>query len=452
MLGRLSRRRVLHSSAATMFGAGSLAACGGQPAETLPPASKTPVTVEYLTSLNARQNDNYKRLLVEPFEQTHAPHKLNVAVWDKWPDKVVALVTAGTPPDVVWFAYPNMYLGGFIQEITAYLKRDKYSTTPWVKGLFDDKCVWRGKILGLPNQSGGNWPVLAYNSELLRQAGVAEPPAKWDDPKWNSTAFLDALQKVTRRGADGKVTVYGINQVGPGVIGHNWTGMWKSAWITEDLKTVTSDAPAMVEAFEWLISLTTKYRVMATGPMLQEAFGDANVQNAFLNGKLAMYSLSGGNTFALAQAVAQQRLPIAYAPLPAFKAVNAGQAADDNGIPKGAKHPEESWAFIKWSADTPNWAISRGNAPSRPDHFDTWAKEVYPGDLGKQMRLDVYKESLRNIIRHDPITVLPTFDDMDVQIIRPAFDKLWAGTNTVANALKEMKGPMQAMVPKELPA
>ena len=34
---------------------------------------------------------------------------------------------------------------------------------------------------------------------------------------------------------------------------------------------------------------------------------------------------------------------------------------------------------MKWSAGSPNWAISRGNRSARLDHFGAWAKEVYGG-------------------------------------------------------------------------
>jgi ABC-type glycerol-3-phosphate transport system substrate-binding protein len=322
----------------------------------------------------------------------------------------------------------------------------------WAKGLFDPICSWRGgKILGLPNQTGGNWPVMPYNREIFQKNGVPEPPTSWTDSKWNAQAFLDALQKTTKTGPDGKIATYGINAPGPGVYTVNWSISWKAKWVTEDFKTVVCDSPELTEAMQYLVDLTGRYKVAATGPMMTEAFGDANAQNNFLNGKLAMFQGAGGSTFAMAQAVAQRNLPIAYAPLPFFKQPNAANNVDDNGIPTGAKHPEEAWAYIKWQSETPNWAISRGNFPARPEHVEAWAKELYPGDLATKMRLDVYRDSLKNVAGLDPIFLIPPYRQMQGDIIAPAVAKMLAGTAGVPAALKEIKAPLQTLIPASLP-
>ena len=454
MIRTLSRRNVV-THAATAASAtgivGLLAACGGSEAQPASqPTSVVPVTIEYLTSLNARQIDNQKAMLVEPFEKANPRIKLNISVWDRFPDKLVTLVAGGTPPDVTWFAYPESYLAGLIEDLTSYVRRDRYNTGVFPKEGFEAYCTWRGKVIGLPNQSGGNWPVLLYNKDLFRNAGIAEPAAAWGDARWNAPAFLQTLQQTTKPGPDGKVATYGINQMGPGVYTVNWSSMWRTAWMTDDYKTITSDAPAMVEAVEYLTSLVSRHRVMASAAMMQEAFGDNNAPRNFMNGKLAMLQVAGGGTFAIAEAVRERGLPLAYAPLPTFKVTGSAQAIDDNGIPKGVKNKEEAWAFIKWSAETPNWAISRGNAPARADHFDAWAKELYP-TTAQQMRLDVYKESLRHTVKVDRMSQLPTYRQMSTEIIQPAFTKLFEGTANVATTLREIKPALQALVPSSLP-
>ena len=457
MTPRVSRRLIL-SSGSRLAGAASaagalalLTACDVRPTQpSSQPASAEPATIEYLTSLNARQQDNQKKLLVEPFEQANPRLKLNITVWDRYPDKLVTLVAGGTPPDVTWFAYPEAYLGGLVQDLTQYVRRDRYNTGILPKEAFEAYCTWRGKILGLPNQSGGNWPVLIYNKDVFRNAGLAEPPTAWGDSRWNAQAWLQALQQTTKNGPDGKPATYGINQAGPGVYIVNWSGLWRTAWLTDDYKTITCDSPQMIEAMEYLTSLMARHRVMASTAMMQEAFGDNNAQRNFLNGKLAMLLTAGGGTFAIAEAVRDRGLPLAYAPLPTFKVAGSAQAVDDNGIPTGAKHKEQAWTYIKWSADTPNWAISRGNAPARVDHFDAWSKEMY-ATTAQQMRLDVYRDSLRNTVKVDRMSQLPTYRQMSSEIIQPAFAKLFDGSANVASTLKEIKPALQAMVPASLP-
>jgi len=445
-------RRALGRRAAAVAASGVLAGCGLPVSTTSQPAhSKEPVTLEYLTTLNARQNENHQALIVDAFAQANAPHKVTIVAGDSTYTKLKTLLAGGTPPDVTWWAYPEAYLAKLIQEVTSYVKRDRYNVGVFSKVLFDDLATWRGRILGLPSQSGGNWPILPYNRQLFAEAGVAEPPARWDDSRWNAQGWLDALQKTTRRGQDGGVASFGMSQIPPGAISLHWAKMWKGAWLSDDFKTITCDSPQMVEAMEYLVGLGGRHQVMATPARLMEAFGSNNAEQAFLTGKVAMYPTFGGGTFAIAQAVKAQNLPLAYAPLPAMKTSYSGQQYDPNGIPVGAKHPEESWALIRWLADTPNWAISRATTPARADHFDAWGKEVYPG-IASQVRLDVYRDSLRAAGKIDPLFLLPTFRDMHSTHIVPAINRFYAGATDVAATLQGLKPVLQAMLPTELPS
>jgi multiple sugar transport system substrate-binding protein len=448
------RRRALASGlAGGVVGVlGALAACGTPGAGGEAPGANTPpVTIEYLTALSPRQEDNKQQLLIDPFEKAHPNIRLTITNWGTFPEKLVTLVTAGTPPDVTWFAYPEQYLGKLVQEITQYVKRDKYNLNVWPKALFDAICAWRGKVIGLPNQGGGNWPVMPYNQELFRQAGLPEPPVKWGDPKWNGPAFLDALQKTTKRGGDGKAVSFGVAQPGPGYVMYNYPGQWDAAWLSDDYKTVTCDSPQLVEAYEYLVGLVTRQKVMVPTAQVRDELGETNALNAFLNGKLAVYQASAAQTANISTAVKEQNAPFAYAPLPLFKAVNAAVNVDDNGLPTGVKHPEQAWAYVKWSADTPNWSISRGTPVSRADLFDAWVKELYPSEVATKMRFGVFRDAYQNVKKLEPLTNLPGYSDLYKNTITPAFDKMWSGAASVAQALREIKPAIQAFVPKDLP-
>lgn len=454
----VSRRRLLIGGSAAVAGA-VLAACGGsrgRPATQSPqqplgsPAARAPVTIEYFAGLNERQLGNYQTLLVDAFERARPPLKLAV-IAQGGTEKLLALMSAGTPPDVSSSAKPKEYLTKQVHDITRYVQRDKYDTLVFPKETFESTCTWRGRIINLPNEYGGTWPVMPYNRDLFRRAGVPEPPAKWGDPAWNADSYLQAMQKLTRVDADGRPASFGMNQPNMRMTVVFWPWLWRTAWITDDLAIVTCDSAPMIEAYEYLTSLSARRRVMATDSMLRESFGDPNAEKAFLKGQLAMFSSAGANRIiTVGQAVREQSLPISYAPLPIFKTVRAAQHLNGNGIVVGAGHPEEAFTFLKWSADTPNWGISRGNPPPRIEHFDLWVKEVY-GAVAAEIRIDVYRQSLQHSAKRDPIENLPTFDQMQQGLITPAFNRLWAGEASVAATLKELKAPLQAFVPKELP-
>src|SRR5262245_15346217 len=186
--GAGTSRRTLVLGAAT--GAAALAACASPSSS--PPGQATagpPVTIEYFAGLNERQLGNYQQLLVEDFEKAHPSVKVTVNP-SGGIDKLLPLLAAGTPPDVSSQGRPREFLTKQIQEITAFVGRDKYDVSAFPKESFESTSTWRGKIISLPNEYGGTWPVMAYNRDLFREAGVPEPPATWGDPSWTADAFL----------------------------------------------------------------------------------------------------------------------------------------------------------------------------------------------------------------------------------------------------------------------
>jgi len=449
LLAHLTRRAVMVPAS------GALIACaqiGGASPTGSPAQSKTPVTIEYMTALNARQEGNARELLIEPFEKAHAPHRVTLVPRESGFTKLATAVAAGTSPDVVWVFGPEVYLGKLVEDITSLVKRDRYNTGVFPKAPFEASATWKGKIFGLPNQSGGNWPVLPYNRDIFRQAGVPEPPAKWGDAKWTAEAWLDALQKTSRKGPEGKQVSIGLNAPPAGFFTQDWPGLWNAAWLSDDYKTVVCDSPSMIEATEYLVSLVTRHKVAATANEMRDLLGSNNARDNFTGGKLGMRQTAGGGTFAIAQAVQEQNLNLAFAPLPVFKKLGAAQNVDSNAIPMGAKNKEVGWSYIRWAADTPNWAISRGNAPAREEHFEAWVKALYPGDLATKMRVDVYRESLKYAGKLDPLGALPSYRQISDEIINPALTRMYAGQASVAQTLREIKGPIQALVPSSLPA
>jgi len=408
------------------------------------------VTLQYYTSLNSRQTTTFPQLVTTNFQKAFPNLKLEtIQAGSPYDEKYKTLLAAGTPPDVVWLLYPDAYQNRLIQDITAYVQRDKYDLSVFPKADFDVTSQWRGHICGIPNQSGGNWPVIAYNRDLFQKLGVAEPPTKWGDPSWSADAFLQTLQKTTRTGADGKLTSAGISQIGPGVLENDWPSFWKGQWITDDMTTIVCDTPEMIEGFQYLFDLATKYKVMVSAAQLKD-MGATNATNAMISGKLAMMQVSAGSTFTVAQAVETQGVNLAFAPHPMYKIVGSAVDVDPNNLPTGSKHLDEAWSFLRWSADTPYWSISRGNAPAREDQFPAWIQQVY-GSLADKVNLNVYAQALNHAMRLDPLFLLPTYDQMHKELLAPAFTNMYAGTAAVATTLQGLKSQLQALVPKTLP-
>lgn len=451
---RLTRRRLIGMAAA----AGALPACVAAAQRSSEhvgaPVERTPVSVELLAGLTPQQQATLQPLVVDAF--AHAHPDLRLVVIEHPPaqtdQKLLNLVAAGTPPDVVYSAPPSLYRGKLTQDVTERVRRDQLDLRVYVKEGFESAASWRDRIVGLPYYVGGNGSVLPYNRELFRSAGVPEPPAKWGAPEWNAATWLQALQRTTVRDTAGTARAYGTNVTLVTFYAYYLSTLWNGAWLSAETNAVTCDSPSMIEAFEFFASLATQHRVAATAAQLQEAFGDASPERAFLTGQLAMYATPGAqNLAAVPPAVRERGLRLAYAPLPTFKTFGAAHYYLNNGLVAGAGQPDAGWAYMKWVAATPHWCISRGQPPARADLFDTWAKTVYDG-IGPQVRLEVLKESLRRPIKLDPLFHLPAQQRVRAQdLIQATLDLVWAGHIPAAQALRELKAQLAPLVPPDMP-
>ena len=113
------------------------------------------------------------------------------------------------------------------------------------------------------------------------------------------------------------------------------------------------------------------------------------------------------------------------------------------------KVQDEGWELIKWHANHPNWAIGRGNAPARLDHFEAWARELYGGDVAEKIRVEAYANSLANAGRYDGLRVLPNWrNPIYDQIITPALEALYLGQGEVVETMSALKQQIQAEIPE----
>ena len=458
----LSRRALLQSSVLSA-GVLGLAACGTvttapaaqteQAAEAEAPAKTEeapkemePVTIQYYTALNDRQQELYPTMVVDEFQAAFPGIQVETILREgPFYDKLHALVAAGEPPDTSWFSYPEAYLRGVFTHVTDYVKRDNYDISVFPAGAMKTLAMWEGDVLGLPNQSGGSWPVMPYNKEILASEGISDPPLTWTDDSWNAETWLEALQKLAKWEGNNP-TRFGINSIGAGVMVY-WGPMWAGSWVSEDLRSVTCDSEEMIEGITYLTDLVAKYRVMDKPGQLNDVFGTANARDLFFDGKLAFFRTSGGQTFAVAEAVKDGK-PYGFAPIPKFGIVGSGQAVDPNGIINGAKHPDEGWEFIKWQADTPNWAITRGNAPSRQDHFTAWGEAVY-GGFAEEARVEVYADSLGYAVEIDPVFSLPNWRiPIWRDMVGPAMTKLYNGEGDVKETLEQLRVQIEGEMPE----
>ena len=464
---RFTRRHLLGGVGAVSLGGVMLGACG-QPAamapsdemakeempkeETKKPAMAEPVEVHWLTNHNSRQADNVDTLVKEPFEADNPGITLKWIIWSG--DRrqfLLTLVAGGQAPDVSWLTDPALTALGAVDAIDDRVAKDQIDLSPFPKTAMDAWFRRDGKLFALPNQSGGNWPIAPINKRMYEEAGLNLPPNNWEDPDWTFDRFTAEMKQLTKE-EGGKTVQFGMVGANANYLFLNWPALFDAEWLADDNRTVISEDPALVDAYERYFTMVHQDRSVDKPGQVQELFGINSVRTAFVEEKGAMLRSAPGGFFPVLEAI-QRGAPFVFSPV--VRGTSARPVShlnlDGNGIVVGAQQPDAGWELLKWGSRTINWAISRGTGFHRVDFFDEWAQNIYGDkDFQSELRLEIYRDALQYGVPNGRIFRTVAFGQIRKDISNPTFADLFAGKVTVREALRNMKEPMQALVDEAL--
>jgi multiple sugar transport system substrate-binding protein len=257
-------------------------------------------------------------------------------------EKVLVATAGGNPPDVVGLFEQNVIMfseKGALEPLdrrmrAAGISRDDY--LPHVIKL----CEHKGFVWGLPSVPA--CLALHYNKKLFREAGLdpEKPP--------RTIAELDAYaEKLTRRSRSGGLEQLGFSPNEPGW----WNPLW-GAWFggrVWDGQDLTCDSPGVLRALEWARGYTRRNGIEEMAAFGARSVPFASGQNFFMAGKIAM-ELQGIYFHQFIEEFAPG-FELGVAPFPTDGSTTAMVTlvqADVLSIPRGAKHPDEAWEFIRF--------------------------------------------------------------------------------------------------------
>jgi multiple sugar transport system substrate-binding protein len=289
--------------------------------------------------------------------------KLTVSEIDR---KMMLATAGGNPPDVVglWSFNVNVYAEkGALQPIDKYLAAAGITSNDYTP-VFWNLCRHRGFTWALPTTPAT--VALHWNKKLFRDAGL-DP----DKPPKSMAELEEMADKMTvvdivRNGEKTRVRyteltpeekeakTFKLIQLGftpqePGWWNHSWI-YWFGGRHWDGDRTVTANSPENLETARWYGHFSKKFgldNLRAFG----SSFGNfSSPQNAFLAGKVAM-EVQGVWMYNFISKFAPQ-LEWAAAPFPSVdpeKLPNVTIAECDLlVIPKGARHPDEAFEFIRF--------------------------------------------------------------------------------------------------------
>lgn len=257
--------------------------------------------------------------------------------------KVLVATAGGDPPDVAGLAsfnIPAFADNCALTPLDSYMAEYGVSYDAFVD-VFIDMCRYKGTLWGVP--STPSTIALHWNKTLFRQAGL-DPHVP---PK--TIAELDSFAELlTKVDEDGVITQLGFLPGEPLWWPWAW-GFWFGGRLWDGVDKVTIDSPENLRMLEWVASYSKKYGIDAL-KRFQSGFGSfSSPQNPFFCGLLAMEL----------QGVWMHNFIDRYAPsmewgvapfpsaVPGRDSVTLAES-DILVIPRGARHPDEAFAFIAY--------------------------------------------------------------------------------------------------------
>lgn len=284
------------------------------------------------------------------------------------PQKLMTAIVGKVPPDVIHqdrFTIGDWASRDTFRPLDDLIARDRDKPDGIRKEDFYHACwaeaTYKGKVYAIPYNTDDR--ALYYNRKLFREAGLDpdKPPRTWDE-------LLLYAKKLTVYRSDG-----GFKRIGfiPN-FGNSWLYLysWQNGgeFMSPDGRTCTMNNPYSVEALQYMVSVYDALKGVEAINSFSSGF-KANELDPFLTDLVAMKI--DGNWFldGIARFAPDLDFGVAPAPVPRERFEGKGRFKGQPrfitwsggfslAIPRGAKHVEESWEFIKWMSSVECWRIS----------------------------------------------------------------------------------------------
>ena len=272
--------------------------------------------------------------------------------------KLMSAIVGNAAPDVVGGIGGDSYFaewaarGAFIP-LDEYLKKERSRTdaldiNDWVPGAIES-VRYDGKLYGIPNITVST--ALFYNEDALISAGFTDMNGQVQLPK-TMEGYLKFCKRFSIRDKDGNIKRLGS------LMGYHHTMrvyrmglLFGGRFFSEDGRRATFTDPHIVKALEYMTAHSDyfggpgKFQIFNRGDWKE---GTGGGDKAIFSGQLG--TLMHGQYYLTNIVYNAPDLNYGIADLPHPDGIEPVNLVLTNGcgIPRGAKHPDLAWEYIKW--------------------------------------------------------------------------------------------------------
>lgn len=322
-------------------------------------ASGGQVTLKFISNAGQYQVDQYGYKRIQEFMKANPNIKVDIIdVGNSFDDTFLSLAQSNDLPDV--FQPPakadiqTLVVNKWVQPLDGLLTNiQRFPSDVFVEGV----SKLDGKIYTVPRVDPLTSPLLVYNKEVLKQAGLDpnKPPATWDE-------LLDQSKKVT---AAGKGEYYGLvlslkdttngNGFGP------FLNLASAAQPTLDgdgfdyqKGRYDLDSPNVTKAFEYFFQLKDAGVIHPNSGNLLAV----DARGLFVNNKAAF--MFGSFSSVRTTTIDNPKLSFGLAPMPVPQAGLKYRSLNTGGmvgfcISSTTKHPQEAAKLLDWITSTEHY-------------------------------------------------------------------------------------------------
>ena len=409
------RRRVL----ALLGAAPVLAACGTAATESkVPVPRQRPVKLDFLFADGPPQKEKLEQV-VDQFQAKNPGSQINAVYspWGEFETKIIALHTAGTPPDFHQIdddAVPYFGMRDLIAPVEPVLKQYAINRADYHKMIWDLTTV-QGKVMALTLALKPR--AYLYNVELFDRAGV-KAPTTWSEA-WSADQFLENARKLTRDDTYAFAWDYWIWDSIPAMNGgEHFSPNWM-----EYLE------PKYADVYQWIADLAYKQRVAPAWDVRTQQ----GERKMFTNGKLAIWNTTVSVTKQLND-VPELRwdvMPVARL----LKSAQAEASLFTFAMAKATKDPDGTAAFASHWMTEEAQQILGNNGDLMPTKTSVQTSKIFSDPARQPKHVKVWVESLDHQGRWPFL-----YNGIELRDqIKPMVDLIWAGQKPAKEALEQAR-------------
>lgn len=285
------------------------------------------------------------RKIVDYYNQSQDKIYVNFLSVSDIQSKTLMAIAGGAPPDIAGLFAPDI---AQYADANALTPLDDYCSEAGLTQkhyipFFWDVCNYRGHTYALPSAAGST--ALHLNTEMLLKAGLdpQKPPKTIEE--------LDAMvEKITKKNSDGTLQAAGFFPSEPDWWVWSW-GYFFGGRLWDGKSRITANSPENIRAYEWVSHFSKRFGANHV-LNFRAGFGNfSSPQNAFLSNKVAMEMQGVWMDNFVSRYAPTVKYTVAPFPYPADRPDLANPTLADTDvfvIPRGAKHANEAFEFIKF--------------------------------------------------------------------------------------------------------